>query len=172
MTDDPKGCQNAQRDVNRLSSKIDNCNGQPWQMTQGACQNAKWDVSKLPSEIDKCDGQLWQMTQRACQNANWGVNKFFSKIDNCDECSERRRNSCVDQRVANRPMTQLTKSRQQMSWGYTWRVQFDHLWGSILFFQLSVGVSCGIGLRHGVTMHPWGQHSREGMILLPHGTYT
>ena len=46
-----------------------------------------------------------------------------------------------------------------------------HPWGSTLIFQHKVGVSCGIGLRHGVTMHPRGRHLREGMTLLPHGTY-
>ena len=44
-----------------------------------------------------------------------------------------------------------------------------HPWGSTLTFQLDVGVPCGTGLRHGVTMHPRGRHLRGGMTLLPHG---
>ena len=64
---------------------------------------------------------------------------------------------------------QLTCSRQQVRWGAKWRANPDHPWGSTLTFQRKAGVSCGTGLRHGVTMHPRGRHLREGMILLPHG---
>ena len=41
--------------------------------------------------------------------------------------------------------------------------------GSTLIFLFNVGVSCAIGSRHAVTMHPRGRHSREGMIVLPQG---
>ena len=74
----------------------------------------------------------------------------------------------------------LTCSWQPVLWGFKQRVQgFNGLnaahlscpQGSTLTFQHKAGVPCGIGLRHGVTMHPRGRHLREGMILLPHGTY-
>ena len=74
---------------------------------------------------------------------------------------------------------QLTGSRRQVLHGTNWQVQgsngsnaaqLDQPWGSTLTFQHNVGMSCGTGLRHGVTMHPRGPHLREGMILLPHGT--
>ena len=73
-----------------------------------------------------------------------------------------------------------TDAWQQVLWGFKQRVQGSNGWnaaqpscpqGSTLTFQPKAGVSCGIGLRHGVTMHPGGRHLREGMILLPHGTY-
>ena len=40
--------------------------------------------------------------------------------------------------------------------------------GSTVTYLQKAGVSCGTGLRHGVTMHPRGRHSREGVTLLPH----
>ena len=67
---------------------------------------------------------------------------------------------------------------RQVLQGTNWQVQGtngvnsaqpDQPWGSTLTFQPRAGVSCGTGLRHGVTMHPRGRHSREGMILPPHG---
>ena len=75
---------------------------------------------------------------------------------------------------------QATSSRQQVLWGYTRQVQGcngsnaaqpGRPQGSALTFQHNVGVSCGTGLRHGVTMHQRGRQLREGMILLPHGTH-
>ena len=73
---------------------------------------------------------------------------------------------------------QTTNVRQQVLRGFNWPVQgynglnaaqLSQPRGSTLIVQHKVGVSCGIGLRHGVTMHPRGRHSREGMILLSHG---
>ena len=71
-----------------------------------------------------------------------------------------------------------THVRQRVLWGYTRQVQGSNgsnaaqpgrPQGSTLTFQHKAGVSCGTGLRHGVTMHPRGRHLREGMIPLPHG---
>ena len=58
---------------------------------------------------------------------------------------------------------------QQVFLGSKWGGWFHYPRGSILIYQPSVGVPCGTGLRHGVTMYPRGRHSREDMILLPHG---
>ena len=41
--------------------------------------------------------------------------------------------------------------------------------GATLTFQRKAGVSCGTGLKHGVTMHPRGRHLREAITLMPHG---
>ena len=71
-------------------------------------------------------------------------------------------------------LERLTGSRRQVFQGINWQVQGStgsnaaqpsQPWGSILTFQPSVVVSWVPGLRHGVTMHPRGRHSREGMIL-------
>ena len=73
-----------------------------------------------------------------------------------------------------------TCSRQRVLWGSRQRVQGTNgsnaaqlscPQGSTLTFQHKAGVSCGTGLRHGVTMHPRGRHLRGGMTLLSHGTY-
>ena len=75
----------------------------------------------------------------------------------------------------------LTCSGQRVLWGYNWQARGSNglnsappsqPQGSTLTFQHNAGVPCGTGLRHGVTMHPRGRHSREGMIPLSHGTYT
>ena len=68
---------------------------------------------------------------------------------------------------------------QQVLRGYNWSVQGSNGWnaaqlnqprGSTLTFQRTkAGVSCGTGLRHGVTMHPGGRHLRGVMTLMPHG---
>ena len=74
----------------------------------------------------------------------------------------------------------LTGSGPWVPWGYTRQVQGTNgpnaaqlvrPQGSTLTFQHKAGASWATGLRHGVTMHPRGRHSREGMILPPHGTY-
>ena len=64
-----------------------------------------------------------------------------------------------------------TRQAQGSNGGHS--AQLGRPWVSTLTFQCVpkrvIGVPCGIGLRHGVTMHPRGNHSREGMILPPHG---
>ena len=71
------------------------------------------------------------------------------------------------------PITTQRNVWQQVLWGYKWRACPDHPWGSTLTSQCIpkrvIGVPCGIGLTHGVTMHPRGRHLREGMVLLRHG---
>ena len=71
-----------------------------------------------------------------------------------------------------------TDVRHQVLWGSKQRVQgstglnaaqLSCPQGSTLTVQLDAGVSCGTGLRHGVTMHPRGRHSRGVMTLMPHG---
>ena len=71
-----------------------------------------------------------------------------------------------------------TNAVSQVLWGYRQRVQGSNGWnaaqlccpqGPTLTFQHKAGVSWATGLRHGVTMHPRGRHSREGMIPLSHG---
>ena len=102
-----------------------------------------------------------------------------------DENHERQRQcGCVQQCVAKRrPLECLKPSTtidvwQQVFWGYKQRVQgstgsnaaqLSCPQDSTLVFQPRAGVSCGAGLRHGVTMYPRGRHLREDMTLLPHG---
>ena len=78
-------------------------------------------------------------------------------------------NSVVDEWLSKNTTHTTTDVWRQVLWGYKWQAQLDHPWGSTLTFQHKAGVSYGIGLRHGVTMHPRGTHLREGMILPPHG---
>ena len=97
------------------------------------------------------------------------------KHNGCSNSQRQRRTSQLNVLGRQRNTTDV---RQQVLQGYNWPVQgyngsnaaqLSQPWGSNLTFQHDAGVSCGIGLRHGVTMHPRGRHSREGMILLPHG---
>ena len=73
-----------------------------------------------------------------------------------------------------------TGSRSQVLWGCNWPVQgsngwnaaqLSQPWGSTLTFQCTPKRGAGAArvLSRGMTMHPRGRHSREGVILLIHG---
>ena len=124
----------------------------------------------MSGSINNCD-----------KGGNWSVNRMFNTVDKCNGHDSKQCDMKVDQRIVSRMTAQLTKLWQQLLWGSRQRVQGSNganaaqlscPQGSTLTFQLNAGVSYGIGLRHGVTMHPRGRHLRDGMILLPHGTYT
>ena len=105
----------------------------------------------------------------------WIINSFHNEEEEISMKGHKGELNTINNNVLQ------TSSRRQVLWGLKQRVQGSNgsnaaqlscPQGSTLSFQLHVGVSCGIGLRHGVAMHPRGRHSREGMTLLPHGTYT
>ena len=109
--------------------------------------------------------------------AQGAENDYHSRRSGKENVKNGRPCACNNQNTTRHALC-TTDVWHQVLWGSKQRVQGSNglkaaqlrcSQGSISIFQHKVGVSCGTGLGHGVTMHPRGRHLRGVMILMSHG---